>query len=81
MYIKRTTMLINNIRDDINSRCIRKKISQAELAKKAKTSPSYLNRLMKYQDKIVNQYFTRAMEILGYDIEIRYVRRKRGDGV
>ena len=35
---------------------------------------------MKYQDKIVNQYFTRAMEILGYDIEIRYVRRKHRDG-
>ena len=73
-------MIINNIRDDINSRCIRKNITQAELAKEAKTSPSYLNRLMKYQDKIVNQYFTRAMEILGYDIEIRYVKRKRGDG-
>ena len=26
-------MIINNIRDDINSRCIRKKITQAELAK------------------------------------------------
>lgn len=39
------------------------------------TSPSYVNRLIKSPEKIVNKTFVQMMEQLGYDIEIAYVKR------
>ncbi len=42
---------------------------QAELAEKAGASPSYVNRLIKSPEKIVNKTFVHMLEKLGYDIE------------
>ena len=41
------------------------------------TSPSYVNRLIKSPEKIVNKTFVQMMEQLGYDIELTYVKKTK----
>ena len=53
-------MLKNNIEIDVKVKCVEEQTTQAELAEKAGTSPSYVNKMM---------------EKLGYDIELTYVKR------
>lgn len=68
-------MLKNNIEIDIKVKCVEEQTTQAELAEKVGTSPSYVNRLIKSPEKIVNNIFVKMMEKLGYDIELTYVKR------
>ena len=68
-------MLKNNIEVDVKVKCIEAGITQAKLAEEIKTTPSYVNRLIRKQDNIVNKTFVQMMEHLGYDIEITYVKR------
>ena len=48
-------MLRNNIEIDVKVKCVEEQTTQAELAEKAGTSPSYVNRLIKSPEKIVNR--------------------------
>ena len=68
-------MLKNNVEIDVKVKCIEEQTTQAELAEKAGTSPSYVNRLIKNPEKIVNKTFVVMLEQLGYDIELTYVKR------
>ncbi len=68
-------MLRNNIEIDVKVKCVEEQTTQAELTEKVGTSPSYVNRLIKSPEKIVNKTFVQMMEQLGYDIEIAYVKR------
>ena len=72
-------MLRNNIEIDVKVKCVEEQTTQAELAEKVATSPSlspsYVNRLIKSPEKIVNKTFVQMMEQLGYDIEISYIKR------
>lgn len=68
-------MLKNNIEIDVKVKCMEEQITQAELAEKAGTSPSYVNRLIKGPEKIINNTFVKMLEQLGYDIELTYVKR------
>lgn len=68
-------MLKNNIEIDVKVKCVEEQITQAEFAERVGTSPSYVNRLIKNQEKIVNKIFVQMMEKLGYDIEIKYVKK------
>ena len=68
-------MLKNNIEIDVKVKCVEEQITQAELAEKTGTSPSYVNRIIKNQDKIINNTFVKMLEQLGYDIELTYVKR------
>lgn len=68
-------MLKNNIEIDVKVKCVEEQITQAELAERVGTSPSYVNRLIKNPEKIVNKIFVQMMEKLGYDIEIKYVKK------
>ena len=68
-------MLKNNIEIDVKVKCVEEQTTQAGLAEKVGTSPSYVNRLIKSPEKIVNKTFVQMMEQLGYDIEIAYVKR------
>ena len=52
-------------------------ITQAELAEKTGTSPSYVNRLIKKPEKIVNNTFIKMMEQLGYDVQLTYVKKEQ----
>lgn len=68
-------MLKNNIEIDIKVKCVEEQITQAELAEKADTSPSYVNRLIKSPEKILNKTFVQMLEQLGYDIELTYIKK------
>lgn len=68
-------MLKNNIEIDVKVKCVEEQTTQTELAEKAGTSPSYVNRLIKSPEKIINSTFVKMMEKLGYDIELTYVKR------
>ena len=57
-------------------RSIETGITQAKLAKEISTSASYVNRVICSKETIVNNTLVKMMEALGYDIELRYVKRE-----
>ena len=67
-------MLKNNIEIDVKVKCVEEQTTQAELAEKVGTSPSYVNRLIKSPEKIVNATYIKMMEQLGYDVQTRKVK-------
>ena len=69
-------MLKNNIEVDVKVKCIETGLTQAKLAEQVGTTPAYVNRLIKKQEKIINNTFAKMMEKLGYDIELTYVKRE-----
>ena len=71
-------MLKKNIEIDVKVKCVEEQTTQAELADKVGTSASYVSRLIKMPDKIVNRTFVQMMEKLGYDIELTYKKREEG---
>lgn len=68
-------MLNNKVDIAVKVKCVEEQVTQAECAEKIGASPSYVNRLIKSPEKIVNKTFVQMMEQLGYDIEIAYVKR------
>ena len=69
-------MLKNNIEVDVKVICIESGITQVQLADSIETTSSYVNRVIKKKDGIINKTFVRMMEELGYDIELIYVKKK-----
>ena len=68
-------MIKNNIELDVKVKCIEHSTTQAQIAEDIGTTKSYVNRIIKKSDGIVNKTFVRMMETLGYDIELIYVKR------
>lgn len=68
-------MLQNNIELDVKVKCIETGKTQVQLADAIDTTKSYVNRVIKKQDGVVNKTFVRMMEELGYDIELTYVKK------
>ena len=73
---KRWIMLRNNIELDVKVKCIEGKTTQAEIAKEINITPSYVNRLIRKNETVVNKTFLAMMESLGYDVELTYVKRE-----
>ena len=69
-------MLKNNIELDVKVKCIENGISQVQIAEDINTTKSYVNRIIKKQEGIVNKTFVQIMETLGYDIELTYIKRR-----
>lgn len=69
-------MLKNNIEVDVKVKCIESGITQVQLADSIETTSSYVNRVIKKKDGIINKTFVRMMEELGYDIELIYVKKE-----
>lgn len=69
-------MLKNNVEVDVKVKCIEEGMTQAKIAEEINTSPQYISRLIKNNDKIVNQTFIRVMETLGYDVQLTYEKKK-----
>ena len=69
-------MLKNNIEIDVKVKCIEGETTQAELAKGISITPSYVNRLIRKNENVVNKTFLAIMEALGYDVELHYVKRE-----
>jgi len=71
-------MIKNNIELDVKVKCIEQGTTQAQIAEDIQTTKSYVNRIIKKQDGVVNKTFVQMLEALGYDIELTYVKRAEG---
>ena len=69
-------MVKNNIEVDIKVKCIENGTTQAQIAEDIQTTKSYVNRVIKKPNGVVNNTFVQMMDALGYDIELTYVNRK-----
>lgn len=69
-------MVKNNIEVDVKVKCIENGTTQAQIAENIQTTKSYVNRVIKKPNGVVNNTFVQMMEALGYDIELTYVKRK-----
>ena len=68
-------MVKNNIEVDVKVKCIEQGMTQAKLADEIDTTKTYVNRVIKKNESVVNNTFVKMMEALGYDIELHYVKR------
>ena len=68
-------MLQNNVEMDLKMRLIESGQTQTEVAEKLGVSLSYVNRITKGREQIVNKTFIAMMEQLGYDVELTYKKR------
>ena len=72
-------MVRNNIEVDVKVKCIEKGKTQAKLAEEINTTKTYVNRVIKKNESVVNNTFVKMMEALGYDIELHYVKREESE--
>ena len=68
-------MLHNNIELDLKTKLIESGQTQTEIADKLGVSLSYVNRITKGREQIVNKTFVKMMEELGYDVELVYKKK------
>lgn len=68
-------MIKNNIELDVKVKCIERKTTQSQIALNIGTTKSYVNRIIKKPEGVINNTFVQIMESLGYDIELTYVER------
>ena len=61
---------------DVKVKCIENGTTQAQIAEDIQTTKSYVNRVIKKPNGVVNNTFVQMMEALGYDIELTYVKRE-----
>ena len=69
-------MVKNNIEVDVKVKCIETGKTQVQIAEEINTTSQYVNRVIKKKDGVINNTFVQMIEALGYDIEIKYVKRK-----
>lgn len=69
-------MVKNNIEVDVKVKCIENGTTQAQIAEDIQATKSYVNRVIKKPNGVVNNTFVQMMEALGYDIELTYVKRE-----
>lgn len=70
------SMVKNNIEVDVKVKCIENGTSQAQIAEDIQTTKSYVNRVIKKPNDVVDNTFVQMMKALGYDIELTYVKRE-----
>lgn len=68
-------MLRNNVEIDLKMRMLEDSTTQTELAEKLRVSVSYVNRITKGREQLVNKTFIAMMEQLGYDVRLVYEKR------
>ncbi|MBQ8093146.1 MAG: helix-turn-helix transcriptional regulator [Clostridia bacterium] len=73
-------MLQNNIELDLKTRMIEADLSQKEIAEKVGITLSYVNRITKGREQILNKTFVKMMEALGYDVELTYKKKAADRG-
>jgi hypothetical protein len=67
-------MLKTNVKNEVKKICIDEGISLTELAGKIDTSKQYMSRQLG-KSTIVNGKLIEAFEAIGYDVEIKFVKR------
>lgn len=66
----------NNIEVDVKVKCIETRKTQVQIAEEINTTIQYVNCVIKKKDGVINNTFVQMMDVLGYDIEIKYVKHK-----
>jgi len=69
-------MLLNNVELDLKTKCIENGTTQTEVAEQVGVSLSYVNRIVRGREQIVNKTFVKMLDELGYDVEITYKRKE-----
>ena len=69
-------MVKNNIEIDVKGKCLEEHKTQADIAKIVGTPASYVNKLIRRDEGVVNNTFVKMLEALGYDIELHYVKKE-----
>lgn len=69
-------MLLNNVELDLKTKFIEGETTQTEIAERVGVSLSYVNRITKGREQIVNKTFVKMMDELGYDVELTYKKRE-----
>lgn len=69
-------MLINDVEADVKTKFIENRTTQLKIAEAIGSPSSYVNRLIKKTGGIINKTFIQMMEALGYDVELRYIKRE-----
>ena len=67
-------MLKNNTELDVQFKIIEEDITQNEIAENIGTTPQYLGQVIKKKN-IINPTFVKILDVLGYDIELKYVKK------
>lgn len=67
-------MLKTNIQNEVKKLCIDEGMTLTELATKIDTSKQYMSRMLG-KGTIINAKLVEAMEAIGYDVEIKFVKR------
>ena len=70
-------MIINDISMEVKAKCSELGVHQVELAKKIGTSGSYLSRIINQKGNIMNRFFIKMLDALGYDIQLVYVQKDK----
>lgn len=68
-------MVINNISSDIHEKMIEAGYNQNQIAKELHRSRQYINTVCNGQISLISKSIVNVFELLGYDIEIRYVKK------
>jgi len=69
-------MVKNNIEIDVKVKCLEEHKTQADIAKIVGTPASYVNKLIRRDEGVVNNTFVKMLEALGYEIELPYWKRE-----
>lgn len=68
-------MLQNNVELDLKTKLIESGWTKTEIVEKVGVSLSYVNRITKGREQIVNKTFVNMMDELGYDVELTYKKK------
>ena len=71
-------MLLNNVELDLKTKLIEDGLSQTGIAEKLGVTVSYVNKITRGREQIVNRTFVRIMDELGYDVELTYKKKQEG---
>ena len=69
-------MFQNNVEVDLKTKLIENGQTQKGVAENLGVSLSYVNRITKGREQIVNKTFVRMMDELGYDVELTYTKKQ-----
>jgi transcriptional regulator with XRE-family HTH domain len=75
IFERGSQLLQNNVEMDLKMRLIESGQTQTEVAEKLGVSLSYVNRITKGREQIVNKTFVKMMDELGYDVELTYKKK------
>ena len=69
-------MLQNNIELDLKTKLIEAGLTQKEIAEQIGVSLTYMNRITKGREQIVNKTFVKMMDELGYDVRLTFEKQE-----